>query len=95
MAGGPSLVDTARTLGVAPRSLQRRLAGLDTSFEALLDDWRRAEARALLAGTTEPVDAIARALGYGHAAYFTRTFHHWEETTPGAFRRARLARNGN
>lgn len=95
MAGSPSLIDTARTLGVAPRSLQRRLSGLGTSFEMLLDDWRRTEARELLAGTAEPVGAIARALGYGHAAHFTRAFHRWEDTTPVAFRRARLARDGN
>lgn len=95
LAGGPSLVDTARKLGIAPRSLQRRLSGLDTSFEMLLDDWRRARAHDLLAHSAEPVGSIARALGYGHAAHFTRAFRRWENATPVAFRRASVARNGS
>lgn len=92
LVGSPALTDAARTLGIAPRSLQRRLAGLGTSFETLVDDWRRARACDLLVRSAEPVGAIARVLGYGHAAHFTRAFHRWEGMTPLAFR---LARNGN
>ncbi|MEV9121574.1 hypothetical protein AB0124_26855, partial [Klebsiella pneumoniae] len=37
----PTLVETSQTLGISPRSLQRRLADRGTSFEALLDQWRQ------------------------------------------------------
>lgn len=95
LSGTPSLVQAARTLGIPPRSLQRRLSGMGASFETLVDDWRRTTAKRLLAGSREPVGAIARSLGYGHAAHFTRAFNRWEKTTPLAYRGSHLARDGN
>lgn len=103
-SGTLSLIDTAQSLGVAPRTLQRRLAGLGTSFEMQLDAWRRARARAYLAEADLQVGTIARVLGYGDPAHFVRAFRRWEGRTPLAFRRAFLrdasagsilARNGN
>lgn len=95
LRGSLSLVDAARILGIPPRSLQRRLAGAGTSFETLVDSWRRTTARALLADSCEPVGAIALALGYGHPSHFTRAFHRWEGTAPLAYRLTHLAPNGN
>ncbi|MQT15463.1 AraC family transcriptional regulator [Segnochrobactrum spirostomi] len=89
-SGTLSLIDTAQSLGVAPRTLQRRLAGLGTSFEVQLDAWRRARARAYLGDAGLQVATIARALGYGDPAHFIRAFRRWEGRTPLAFRRAVL-----
>lgn len=90
-SGTLSLIDTAQSLGVAPRTLQRRLAGLGTSFEVQLDAWRRMQARAYLADAGLQVATIARALGYGDPAHFIRAFRRWEGRTPLAFRRRALA----
>jgi AraC-like DNA-binding protein len=94
LGGTLSLADTALTLGLSPRTLQRRLSSLGTSFEALVDRWRHAEARRHLATSALPVAAVARVLGYGHPAHFVRAFHRWESGTPLAFRRAVWAETG-
>ena len=87
LAGTLSLIEAARSLGLAPRSLQRRLAVLGTSFEALVDSWRRTQARLHLANPLLPVGTIARALGYSQPAHFVRAFRRWEGVPPLAFRR--------
>ncbi|MFK8252111.1 AraC family transcriptional regulator [Ancylobacter terrae] len=95
LAGDLSLSGACRTLGLAPRSLQRRLAALGTSFEMLVDGWRRTEARRHLADPALPVGSVARLLGYRDPAHFIRAFRRWEGDAPSAFRRAHVARNGN
>lgn len=94
LAGSLSLVEIARALGYAPRTLQRRLGELDTSFEALLDGWRRGCAQRYLAHDNAPVASIARALGYGHPAHFIRAFRRWEGLSPTAYRRRAHAEPG-
>lgn len=101
--GTLSLPNAARNLGIPPRSLQRQLARLGTSFEALVDNWRRTEARRRLADPALPVGAVARLLGYEHHAHFVRAFRRWEGQTPLSYRRlmrdqepiGRVAPNGN
>jgi AraC-like DNA-binding protein len=95
LAGTLSLVDASRSLGLAPRSLQRRLLASGTSFEAEVDAWRRRLARAHLADTALPVGIISRSLGYGDPAHFIRAFRRWEGVAPLAYRRVAMARNGN
>ncbi|ODT20710.1 MAG: hypothetical protein ABS35_19185 [Kaistia sp. SCN 65-12] len=95
MAGTLSLVDASRSLGLAPRSLQRRLLASGTSFEAVLDEWRRSLARAQLADPALPVGIISRSLGYSDPAHFIRAFRRWEGVAPLAYRRVAVARNGN
>jgi len=86
LCGPLSLVDTARSLGCSPRSLQRSLARLGTSFEATLDTWRHDQARIYLADANLSVAAVARSLGYGHTPHFIRAFRRWESVTPRTFR---------
>ncbi|WYK05672.1 AraC family transcriptional regulator ligand-binding domain-containing protein [Cereibacter sphaeroides f. sp. denitrificans] len=87
MSGRLSLVDSARTLGIAPRSLQRRLAGMDSSFEAMVDDWRRERALQLIAHG-QPLHEISARLGYTHQAHFTRAFGRWQGMAPSRYRAA-------
>lgn len=95
LAGTLSLVDASRSLGLAPRSLQRRLLASGTSFEAMADEWRRGVARAQLADPAFAVGTISRSLGYSDPAHFIRAFRRWEGVAPLAYRRAAVARNGN
>lgn len=90
----PTLVETSQTLGISPRSLQRRLADRGTSFEALLDQWRQGRARHYLAESPLPVGSVARALGYSDPAHFVRAFRRWEGLTPMAWRQMAIARPG-
>ncbi|MGQ0567250.1 MAG: AraC family transcriptional regulator ligand-binding domain-containing protein [Gemmobacter sp.] len=86
MLGKISVVDSCATLGLSPRSLQRRLAEMDTTFEGLVDDWRHRTAVVLLADPQARVAGIAAQLGYTDASHFVRAFHRWEGTTPSDFR---------
>ncbi|WGD30577.1 AraC family transcriptional regulator ligand-binding domain-containing protein [Ancylobacter sp. WKF20] len=95
MAGHLSLLDTARCLGLSPRSLQRQLARLGTTFEAQVEAWRHRQARRYLADRTLPVMSIGRMLGYRDPAHFVRAFRRWEGASPVRWREAMLARNGN
>lgn len=88
LAGTLSLIDAARSLGLSPRTLQRRLASLGLRFEGLVDQWRQGQARQCLAGSRLPVASIARQLGYSDPAHFIRAFHRWEGVAPLHWRRS-------
>lgn len=90
LGGPPSLRHACGILGMSPRSLQRRLAGMDISWEALVDQWRRETAEAMLADPFCRIGSISRRLGYGDPAHFDRAFRRWTGTTPTAFRRQRI-----
>lgn len=89
LMGKMTLRDTAQTLGLSPRSLQRRLAAIGTSFEDIVDQWRNRQALALLSGPEGGTAQIAARLGYTDASHFIRAFRRWHGTTPTDFRRER------
>lgn len=76
----------ARGLGMAERTLKRRLAEQGTSYTQLLEAERLQRARELLRGEAS-IDAIAETLGYSDAANFTRAFRRWTGKSPRTFRR--------
>ena len=80
--------DYARMLGVTPTHLTRccrQTSG--TSALALLNDRVMFQARLLLRDSALPVARVAQSLGYGSAAYFTRTFQAKTGLTPSQFRK--------
>jgi len=83
------VADFARDLGVTPTHLTRscRLT-CGRSALALLNDRIIYEARVLLRDTRQPVQDIARGLGFSSAAYFTRSFQSRAGMTPTDFRRS-------
>jgi AraC-like DNA-binding protein len=76
---------TAAALGLHIRTFQRHLDRWGTTFEALLDDFRRERACTLLRSGTCTVTDIAFRLGYSDAAHFTRAFHRWKGMAPRHF----------
>jgi AraC-like DNA-binding protein len=80
----------ARRLGLAPRTLQRRLADRGVTFQGLVDEVRRDLARQLLAAPATAVAEVAFALGFADQSAFHRAFVRWTGQTPGSWRR-RLA----
>jgi AraC-like DNA-binding protein len=82
----PAVEKVAKALGMSPRTLQRRLEELGTSYQELLDDVRRRSARRLLADTDLDAGEVAFLLGFEELNSFTRAFHAWEGTTPTRWR---------
>ena len=81
-----SAAELARTLGMAERTLKRRLAEHQTSYTDLLEERRKHAACELLrAGAS--IEDIAERLGYSDASNFTRAFRRWTGQSPRAFRR--------
>lgn len=70
---GKVMADYAATLGVTPTHLSRAVkAATGKTAADLLTERVLHAARSLLLETDEPAQAIARYLGFGSAAYFTR-----------------------
>jgi AraC-like DNA-binding protein len=88
----PAVEKIAKSLGMSPRTLQRRLEELGTTYQVLLDDVRRRSARRLLTSTDLDATEVAFLLGFEEVNSFTRAFHGWEGTTPTRWRASKLRR---
>ena len=82
----PRKETVAERLGMNVRTLHRRLADEDQSWQKLLDDVRLKQARHLLTTTTLPQADIAAALGYSDIRSFQRSFKRHTAMTPGQYR---------
>jgi AraC-like DNA-binding protein len=85
-SGEARLDKVATELGMSSRTLTRRLAELDTSFNDIVDDLRRELALAYLRDSKFSLTEIAFLLGYAEAAGFTTAFKRWTGMTPGQAR---------
>ncbi len=85
--GEASIQNVARALATSTRSLQRRLAEVDLTFQQLLDDARRDAADVYLSDPALTVGEVAYLLGYAEPAAFHRAFRRWHNVTPQAFRK--------
>ena len=89
-----SLEHFCREFEMHPRTLNRRLKELGTSFRDERDKVRRTYARQLLASTEMSVAEIAAALGYKESSSFDHAFNRWEQMSPAQWR-GRLKSNKN
>lgn len=81
------LAGIAAKLKMSERSLQRRLADEETTFDALLDTIRRDLALRYLADPKIAIAEIAYLLGYSEPSPFHRAFKRWTGQTPAEARR--------
>ncbi len=79
----------SETIGMTPRTLQRRLAEAGTTYRQVLARARFDLATRLLVRDDMPIREVAHAVGYPDPAHLTRAFLRWSGTTPSSFRRER------
>ena len=92
MASGlTGIGDVADRLAMSQRTLQRRLAQEDTSFQTILNQVRTDIAKVYLQKTHYSNAEIAFLLGYDDPNSFIRAYHSWTGATPEASRQAMLA----
>lgn len=89
---GLSMADYAAALNVTPTHLARACKGATGKTAAdLLTERVLYAARVALGETRVPVQDVARHLGFGSAAYFTRFIQQHTQMTPTALRKSRAA----
>ncbi|OLP15397.1 AraC family transcriptional regulator [Leptolyngbya sp. 'hensonii'] len=86
--GNPSLTAIAQQLGYAPRTLQRKLQEVGTSYHTLLDEMRRELSIYYLREAQIAVSEVAFLLGFSETSAFHRAFRRWMGVSPGEFRRS-------
>ncbi|MFL5306657.1 MAG: AraC family transcriptional regulator [Polyangia bacterium] len=89
--GDGTVAPVARSLGLQPRTLQRRLRAVQTSFRELHEQVRQTQAARLLETSDLSPKEIAHRLGYANASAFIRAFRRWTRTTPVRFRQSKAA----
>ncbi len=87
LGGDVSLGFVARLAGLSARTLQRRLRDEGTTFAAVVDAVRHAQAVELLAQGL-PMRDLAERLGYADPGAFHHAFKRWTGTTPARHRSA-------
>ncbi|KAA0084822.1 AraC family transcriptional regulator [Paraburkholderia sp. T12-10] len=83
----PTIEQASASLHCSVRTLCRRLAGEETTFQALKDELRRDVAIQRLTETEETITKIAGDIGFDDPSAFHRAFRHWTGSTPGTYRR--------
>jgi len=83
---GLTTTDCADLVGMSERTLQRRLAQHETTFNELLDQARFDAAKQLLLDESFSVSSIGFELGYSDSGNFTRAFRRWAGLSPRQFR---------
>jgi len=85
--------DLASDLHMSRRSLQRRLAEADASYQSLVDDTRRDMALRYIEDPAKSATDITFLVGYSQQSAFTRAFRRWTGMSPSEYRASKsLAR---
>jgi AraC-like DNA-binding protein len=90
LADGAPLIDTAADFaGMSVRTLQRRLAEQNLTYDQIVRNVRFDEAQQMLEETDRPIRDIANALGYNNATHFARAFRRMAGMSPRKYRKFR------
>jgi AraC-like DNA-binding protein len=80
--GDCSYGSVSSTLGMHPRTLQRRLRSEHESFESIKDSVRREVALRYLQQSSLPLVRVARLLGYSETSALSRSCYRWFSASP-------------
>lgn len=78
----PNLERVARTLQVSGRTLRRNLKRVGTSYQRILDAWRRERADDWLRNTHLSQQQMAQKLGFSDVRSFRRAYKRWTGQSP-------------
>lgn len=84
--GLPSKSEVATRLAMSERTLHRRLADHDATYQEVADEVRLDIARSLLTDGDRPLGEVAFFTGFAGQSAFTRAFKRWTGSTPMAWR---------
>ncbi|MEF9898680.1 MAG: AraC family transcriptional regulator [Pseudomonas sp.] len=84
----PGIDVVAQTLGLSTRTLHRRLAEHQRTYQSVLDEVRCALAIEFLQQSDMPMDDLAVQVGFSEAANFRKAFRKWTGRAPGDYRRS-------
>jgi len=84
--GAPGINAVAKRMNCSGRTLQRRLAERNLSYQMLLDYVRKGRAIELLKKTSLPITQIASQTGFADDSTFHRAFRRWTGFSPGSYR---------
>lgn len=82
----PNFDMVAHAFNMSGRTLRRQLAEAGTSYQKLVDEFRRKHAQKCLLETDMTTDDIADSLGFSDVANFRHAFKKWVGMSPAAFR---------
>lgn len=91
--GVPKLEDVAAELGLASRTLQRRLNNTETNFKGLVDDARKQRSKKLISDGNMGLLDISAELGFSDQSAFQKAFKRWFGQAPGRYRMSQYILN--
>lgn len=89
--GEPTLARAANAMHMSPRTLQRRLARHQLTWQQWLDRGREQLAGQYLSDPSLTLTDIALLLGFSEQSAFTRAYRRWTGDSPGRARRQQLS----
>jgi AraC-like DNA-binding protein len=89
-SGDAPVEDIARTLHMSPRTLQRKLADADLTYQRLVDETRRDLALRYIEEPGKSITEITFLLGFSGQSAFTRAFRRWTGKAPSEYRTKKL-----
>lgn len=84
--------EVASRLELSERTLHRRLRAAGTTFRAVLDGFREAEAERLIALGRLPLAEVALRVGFSDQTAWNRAFRRWKGMAPREWAQSRAAR---
>ena len=90
-SGDASAQEIARQLHVSRRTLQRRLAESNTTYQKLVDDTRRDLALRYMEDAGKSITDVTFLLGFSGQSAFTRAFKRWTGISPTRYREQKQA----
>jgi AraC-like DNA-binding protein len=91
-SGEPPEDEIAKSLHMSRRTLQRKLAEADLTYQRLVDDTRRDLALRYIEDASKSVTELTFLLGFSGQSAFTRAFRRWTGASPTEYRAARHKR---